>query len=63
MGAKCFKDSDTPWIYLRCNCIAIHNSDNANVDFTDGEEKEEEKPVKLSWLRRQINERRERRAL
>jgi hypothetical protein len=42
MGAKCFKDSDTPWVDLKCNCIAIHNSENARVDFTDSDEKGEE---------------------
>jgi hypothetical protein len=42
MGAKCFKDSDTPWVDLKCNSIAIHNSENACVDFTDSDEKGEE---------------------
>ena len=73
MGAKCFKDSDTPWVDLKCNCIAIHNSENARVGFTDGDEKGEleeekavnqEKPAKEpKWLQRKINERRAKKVL
>lgn len=55
MGAKCFKDSDTPWITFKCNFVNIKNSNNLEMDFTDSgipEEKEENNCCCLSWLHR-----------
>ena len=58
MGAKCFKDSDTPWITFKCNFVNVKNSDHLDMDFTDsGNALEEAKKNKchnccccLSWM-------------
>ncbi|CAB3978338.1 Hypothetical predicted protein [Paramuricea clavata] len=60
MGQKCFKGGeDTPWVTFNCNMVQIRDSDNIQMDFTDGED-DAEKDVKvrncccIQWRQRRV---------